>query len=151
VVRLRRVGDLVPVEVMRFGTKKSFKVKLVEADAISRVAVLPEAAAKTVPAAGKLGITVEAVPADVAERLKLDGRGVRISSVAEDGPARDKLAAGSDIVLEVLYPTPRRAVKTVADLQSVLSGLKDGDYVSLLVRNIDPRVGDRVVNIRVGG
>ena len=115
------------------------------------VAVLPEAAAKTVPAAGKLGITVEAVPADVAERLKLDGRGVRISSVAEDGPARDKLAAGSDIVLEVLYPTPRRAVKTVADLQGVLSGLKDGDYVSLLVRNIDPRVGDRVVNIRVGG
>ena len=151
VVRLRRVGDLVPVEVMRFGTKKSFKVKLVEADAISRVAALPEAAAKTVPAAGKLGITVEAVPADVAERLKLDGRGVRISGVAEDGPARDKLAAGSDIVLEVLYPTPRRAVKTVADLQGVLSGLKDGDYVSLLVRNIDPRVGDRVVNIRVGG
>ena len=40
-----------------------------------------------------------------------------------------ELAAGSDIVLEVLYPTPRRAVKTVADLQSVLSGLKDGDYV----------------------
>ena len=86
-----------------------------------------------------------------AERLKLDGRGVRISSVAEDGPARDKLAAGSDIVLEVLYPTPRRAVKTVADLQGVLFFLKDGDYVSLLVRNIDPRVGDRVVNIRVGG
>ena len=42
-------------------------------------------------------------------------------------------------------------MKTVADGQSVLSGLKDGDYVSLLVRNIDPRVGDRVVNIRVGG
>ena len=29
--------------------------------------------------------------------------------------------------------------------------LKDGDYVSLLVRNMDPRVGERVVNIRVGG
>ena len=63
----------------------------------------------------------------------------------------DKLAAGSDIVLEVLYPTPRRTVKTVNDLQSVLSGLKDGDYVSLLVQNMDPRVGQRVVNIRVGG
>jgi serine protease Do len=74
-----------------------------------------------------------------------------VSGVTEDGPARDKLAAGSDIVLEVLYPTPRRAVKTVSDLQTVLSGLKDGDYVSLLVRNMDPRVGERVVNIRVGG
>ncbi|WP_309670736.1 trypsin-like peptidase domain-containing protein [Gemmatimonas sp.] len=151
VVRSRRVNDVVPVEVMRFGTKKSFKVKLVEAEALSRVAALPEAAAKAVPAAGKLGITVEAIPADVSERMKLDGRGVRVSNVAEDGPARDKLAAGSDIVLEVLYPTPRRAVKTVNDLQGVLSGLKDGDYVSLLVQNMDPRVGQRVVNIRVGG
>ena len=94
---------------------------------------------------------MEAVPAEVADRMKLEGRGVRVSGVAEDGPARDKLAAGSDIVLEVLYPTPRRAVKTVSDLQTVLSGLKDGDYVSLLVRNMDPRVGERVVNIRVGG
>jgi len=155
VVRLRRVGDLVPVEVMRFGAKKSFKVKLVEADMISRVAALPEAAPKAapkaVPAAGKLGITVEAVSAEVSERMKLDGRGVRVTDVTEDGPARDKLAPGSDIVLEVLYPTPRRAVKSVTDFQGVLSGLKDGDYVSLLVQNMDPRVGRRVVNIRVGG
>ena len=103
------------------------------------------------PAAGKLGITVEAIPTEVADRLKLQGRGVRVADVAEDGPARDKLAAGSDIVLEVLYPTPRRTVKTVDDLQRVLSGLKNGDYVSLLVQNMDPRVGQRVVNIRVGG
>jgi serine protease Do len=111
----------------------------------------PKSADKIGEAAGKLGISVEPVPADVAERMKLAGRGVRVSDVAEDGPARDKLAAGSDIVLEVLYPTPRRAVKTVNDLQGLLSGLKDGDYVSLLVRNMDPRVGERVVNIRVGG
>jgi serine protease Do len=151
VVRSRRVGELVPVEVMRFGTRKSFKVKLVEAEMIGRVAVAPEAAVKAVPSAGKLGISLEAIPADVADRMKLDGRGVRVSAVAEDGPARDKLAAGSDIVLEVLYPTPRRAVKTVNDLQTVLSSLKDGDYVSLLVQNMDPRMGQRVVNIRVGG
>ncbi len=151
VVRSRRVGDMVPVDVMRFGARKSFKVKLVEADVIGRVAALPEAAPKAVPASGKLGITVEEVPADVSARMKLDGRGVRVTDVTEDGPARDKLAPGSDIVLEVLYPTPRRAVKTVNDLQGVLSGLKDGDYVSLLVRNMDPRVGERVVNIRVGG
>jgi len=150
-VRSRRVGDLVPVEVMRFGTKKSFKVKLVEAEMISRVATLPETGPKAVPAAGKLGITVEAVPAEVSARMKLEGRGVRVADVAEDGPARDKLAPGSDIVLEVLYPTPRRAVKSVTDFQGVLSSLKDGDYVSLLVQNMDPRVGQRVVNIRVGG
>jgi serine protease Do len=76
---------------------------------------------------------------------------VFVADVAEDGPARAKLAAGSDIVLEILYPTPRRVVKTVGDLQGALTALKDGDYVSLLVRNMDPRVGERVVNIRVGG
>jgi serine protease Do len=152
VVRSRRVGDLVPVEVMRFGTKKSFKVKLVEAESIGRLAVVTDVpAAKANPSAGKIGISIEAVPADVAERMKLAGRGVRVSDVAADGPARDKLAPGSDIVLEVLYPAPRRAVKSVGDLQGVLAGLKDGDYVSLLVRNMDPRVGERVVNIRVGG
>jgi serine protease Do len=152
VVRLRRVGDLVPVEVMRYGTKKSFKVKLVEADMLARVATAEnEPAAKANPSAGKLGISVEPVPADVAERLKLGGRGVFVADVAEDGPARAKLAAGSDIVLEILYPTPRRVVKTVGDLQGALTTLKDGDYVSLLVRNMDPRVGERVVNIRVGG
>lgn len=153
VVRSRRVGDLVPVEVMRFGTKKTFKVKLVEAEALGRVATAVNAGPATaaVPSTGKLGISLEAVPTDVSQRMKLDGRGVRVTGVAEDGPARDKLAPGSDIVLEVLYPAPRRAVKTVADLQSVLGALKEGDYVSLLVRNMDPRVGERVVNIRVGG
>ncbi len=152
VVRTRRVGDVVPVEVLRFGTKKSFKVKLVEAELTTAVAQAPETpAAIANPSAGKLGITVEPVPADLAARLKLGaGRGVRVSVVSQEGPARDKLAAGSDIVLEVLYPTPRRAVKSVSDLQDVISGLKNGDYISLLVQSLDPRLGQRVVNIRVG-
>jgi len=76
---------------------------------------------------------------------------VRVSEVAANGPARDKIAAGSDVLLEVLYPTPRRSIRSVNDLQTVVSGLKDGDYVSLLVQSMDPRVGRRVVNIRVGG
>jgi len=76
---------------------------------------------------------------------------VRVTDVSQDGPARDKLAPGSDIVLSVLYPTPRRDVRSVADLQSAIAALKDGDYVSLLVQSIDPRLGQRVVNLRIGG
>ncbi|MBX9853934.1 MAG: trypsin-like peptidase domain-containing protein, partial [Gemmatimonadaceae bacterium] len=151
-VRQRRVGDVIPVEVMRFGTKKTFKVKLVEAETNAALAVNTEdAASKANPASGKLGLSVEPLPADVATRLRTNGRGVRVADVAEDGPARDRLFAGSDIVLAVLYPTPRRDVRTVADLQDILSGLKDGDYVSLLVQSLDPRLGQRVVNLRVGG
>ena len=152
IVRSRRVGDRIPVEVMRFGSRKRFEVRLVEAENTARLAVntaSPEAAAN--PSAGKLGIAVEPLPADIAARLRTNGRGVRVSEVTEDGPSREKLAAGSDVVLAILYPTPRRDVRSVSDLQAAVAGLKDGDYVSLLVQSLDPRLGQRVVNIRVGG
>lgn len=152
IVRMRRIGDVIPVEVVRFGTKKSFRVKLVDAEAGGQLAVnTTEPTGTSGPAAGKLGLSVEALPEEMAMRMKTNGRGVRVSEVSQDGPARDKIAAGSDVLLEVLYPTPRRAIRSVTDLQNAISGLKDGDYVSLLVQSLDPRVGQRVVNIRVGG
>jgi serine protease Do len=152
IVRMRKVGERIPVEVMRFGTKKRFEVRLVEAENVMRLAnntESPESAAN--PSAGKLGLTVEALPADIATRLRTNGRGVRVSEVSEDGPARDKIAAGSDVVLAVLYPKPQRDVRSVADLQAAIAALKDGDYVSLLVQSMDPRLGQRVVNLRIGG
>ena len=95
---------------------------------------------------------MEPLPSELADRLKIGGgRGVRVAEVDQDGPARDKIMAGGDIVLEVLYPTPRRAIKSVGDLQAAVGALKEGDYVSLLVQSVDPRVGQRVVNIRIGG
>ena len=153
IVRMRRIGDVIPVEVVRFGTKKSFRVKLVDAEAGgTQLAVnTTESTGTSNSAAGKLGLSVEALPEEMATRMKTNGRGVRVSEVSQDGPARDKIAAGSDVVLEVLYPTPRRAIRSVTDLQNAIAGLKDGDYVSLLVQSLDPRVGQRVVNIRVGG
>ena len=152
IVRQRRVGDRIPVELMRFGTKKRLEVRLVEAESMTRLASNPDAPDAAVnPAAGKLGFTVEALPADLAARLRTSGRGVRVTDVSEDGPARDKMAGGSDVVLAVLYPTPRRDVRTVADLQAAIATLKEGDYVSLLVQSIDPRLGQRVVNLRIGG
>ncbi len=151
IVRLRQVGDVVPVEVLRFGAKKSFKVKLTDAPSAPSVAVVPTTPdVRSNPTAGKLGVVVEPLQADVAQRMKLT-QGVRVAQVSPDGPASEKLFSGSDIVLEVLYPTPRRAVKSVADLQNVTAGLKAGDYISLLVLSNDPRrSGQRVVNIRVG-
>jgi serine protease Do len=152
IVRMRKVDDRIPVEVMRFGTKKRFEVRLVEAEKVMRLASNAEApGAVANPSAGKLGLTVEALPAEIATRLRTNGRGVRVADVSEDGPARDKIAAGSDVVLAVLYPKPQRDVRSVADLQSAIAALKDGDYVSLLVQSMDPRLGQRVVNLRIGG
>jgi len=151
IVRSRQIGETVSVDVLRYGSKKSFKVKLVAAEEVTRVAAAPVPVPSAVPMSSKLGFTVEALSAELAKQLGLAGdKGVRVGEVAQDGPARDKLLPGGDVVLEVLYPTPRRAVKSVDDLQSVVSGLKSGDYISLLVFGAGPGGGNRVVNLRVG-
>ncbi len=152
IVRSRAVGETVSVDLLRYGSKKTLKVKLVEAAAVSQLTVAPTPAATAAPSAGKLGFTVDAIPADMARQLGIStDKGVRVAEVAPDGPARDKLFSGSDIIVEVLFPTPRRAIKNVSDLQSVIGGLKTGDYVSLLVFAVGPNgeSGNRVVNLRV--
>ncbi len=153
IVRSHRVGEVVPVEVMRFGSKKTFRVTLKEADASGVVAAANSDATRpgAAPVTGKLGLSVEALPAELADRFKTNGRGVRVADVAEDGPARGKIAPGSDIILELRYPA-KKELRSVADLQTALSTLKEGDYVSLLVQSMDPRLPvPRVVNLRIGG
>lgn len=151
IVRTHKVGEVVSVDVLRYGTKKTFKVKLEEAEKIARLAEAPSATPDTPKATGKLGIGVEPIPNEVATQIGLTAdKGIRVSEVSADGPAHDKLAAGSDVILEILYPAPRRAVRSVNDLQTVLNGLNTGDYISLLVFNVAPGAGNRVVNLRIG-
>ncbi len=151
IVRLHSIGDVVTVDAMRYGSKKSFKVKLIDAESDGLVATSSvEPVKKSSPTAGKLGLTVEAIPAEMASQLGTSGLGVRVAEVSDTGPARDKIAPGSDIILEVLYPTPRRKIRSVSDLQNAISGLKDGDYVSLLVQSAGPSAEQRVVNLRIG-
>ncbi len=160
VVRSHAVGETVQVDVMRYGTKKQFKVKLAEGNTPVRVASASPATPEPVAApgpklVGKLGIAVEAVPAEIAQGLKLPaGVGVKVSEVSSNSPAKDKLSASPvqvDIITDILYPGPRRQVKTPAELQSVIAGLKDGEYISLMVTSLDLQQRsrqDRVVNIR---
>ncbi|MCC6241216.1 MAG: PDZ domain-containing protein, partial [Gemmatimonadaceae bacterium] len=151
IVRSRQVGQTVSVDVLRYGSKKSFKVRLAEASAVAAVATAPTTAPSAAPVAGKLGISVEALAPEMAKQMGIPAdKGVRVGEVSQDGPARDKLVAGTDVILEVLYPTPRRSIKSVNDLQSIIGGLKSGDYVSLLVLNVVQGGGTRVVNLRVG-
>ena len=57
--------------------------------------------------------------------------------------------AESDVIVKVLNPMPH-AIRTVADLDSSISKLKNGDVVSLLVYNTQQKQS-RVVNLRIGG
>jgi S1-C subfamily serine protease len=99
-----------------------------------------------------LGISMQAIPPELAARASLDAnkRGVLVTDVVPLGPAYQKLAE-QDVIYEVLYPQPRRPIRSVDDLQAVVSKLKTGDYISLNVHSLAQGAGDRVVNIRVGG
>jgi serine protease Do len=163
IVRGHLPGQTISLEVVRFGTRKSYEVKLTEAPSDEQVAEADTGAEK--PGEGvstqKLGITVEPVSADLARVADIPeaDRGLHITDVAGAGPAHNKLVK-DDIIVAVLYPEPRRDVHTATDLQGALSKSKIGDYVSLLVYRI-PQVRGQpvpgqagvttVVSLRIGG
>ncbi len=159
IVRMKKPGDVVSVDVMRFGDKKTFRVKLAEApgDGTTAVAVAgapgdnKDSDAPESVSADKLGITVE----PLSEAFKTEARipatvkGVHVASVDVTSGARGKLFE-SDVITEIVYPRPRRAVRTAAELQSALSGLKAGDVITLGVYNAQTQT-NRVETIRIGG
>jgi serine protease Do len=159
IVRGFEPGQRVTVEVMRFGERKTVTVPLTEAPQETQVAARPNDAVENASVSNvKLGISVEPIPVELARQANLgaDARGLLVREVDLDGPANQQLFARTDVIAEVLRPAPRRAVKTVADLERALSRVRDGDIVSLYVYNIGgrrdgPEPQGRVVNLRVGG
>jgi serine protease Do len=153
IIRGHEPGETVTVEVMRYGTKKTFRVKLAEAPSETSVAAR-ESDDSVAPVSGitydKIGVRLEAISADFARANKIPeaNRGVRVVDVNTNGPARNRLFQ-NDIITAVLFPAPRKEVRSVDDLQAVLSRVKDGDYISLLIFDAQ-RNTTRVANIRVG-
>ncbi|MEP7001324.1 MAG: Do family serine endopeptidase [bacterium] len=158
IVRSHKPGETVSFDVMRFGSKKTFRVKLTEAPdeenqvaSSNRARVTP---AENTPTESrkldKMGITVEPLSADV--RAKVDEpfrRGLIVSDVSVTGPSYQKLFADGTIIVDVLNPGPRHALHSAADLDAVLSKVKSGDVVSFLVYDIGQNGTTRVVTIRV--
>jgi len=152
IVRNHNPGETIEVEAMRYGQRKTFRVRLMEAptqDVATNTAPTPTSGGGIAHPA--LGISVAPVSAEIAAQARVPApvRGVMVSDVTPGGPADEKLAR-NDVITEVLYPT-RRAINTPSDLQQVLSRLKDGDYVSLSVYSLgDPNHAPRIVNLQVG-
>jgi serine protease Do len=154
IVRNHNPGETIEIEAMRYGQRKTFRVTLMEAKTDQQVAD----AASPVPANGggtvhpALGISVAPVSPEMAAQARMPSpvRGVMVSDVTPAGPADEKLFR-NDVITEVLFPAPRRAINTPADLQAVLSKLRDGDYISLRVYSLsDPQHAPRIVNIQLG-
>lgn len=155
IVRSHSPGETIKVEVVRFGKRHSFDVRLAEAPAETQVSATdrgPVPASMEGTASSKLGVSVAPIPPAMANQagLSADQRGLVVTDVTQLGPAWQKLAE-RDIIVEVLSPV-RRQIRTTNDLQQVLAGIRDGQYVSLRVLAVtgDNTVVSRIVNIAVG-
>ena len=158
IVRGHKPGETVSFDIMRFGTKKTFRVKLAEAPD-DPAALASNGGGDLTPAVSpvqsrkldKLGITVEPLSADLRAQLQEPyKRGLIVSDVSVAGPSYHKLTSDGTILLEVLNPGPRRALKTPADLDAVLSSAKSGDLISLMVYEMAQQGGQtRVVTVKV--
>ncbi|MGI8619868.1 MAG: trypsin-like peptidase domain-containing protein [Gemmatimonadaceae bacterium] len=154
IVRSHQPGETVELQVVRFGTRHTFRVRLTEAPA-QEVAVAPgggrpRVEPATVTSNNRLGISVSPVTGQLAQSLRLgDRRGVIVTDVVGLGPAWQRLGE-QDIIVGVLSPVDRK-IDDVADLQQILNSLKAGDYISLRVVRAQPTgsPASRVVNIRV--
>jgi serine protease Do len=153
-VRNLEPGQTASVDVMRYGDRESFRVKLAEAEPAALVASADrDAGARARDIAyDKIGLTVSPLTAEQVRAASVsdDERGVVVSDIDLNGPAYGRIGTYS-VITRVLHPVEKR-VRTVDDLQSVLSSAKTGDIVSLLTYDLrDERKQTRVVNIRVDG
>ena len=155
IIRSHEPGQTVEIEAWRYGSKKTFNVKLGEAnDSTTRVASNTRSRNNDAPEPGtsteKLGITVEAITDAQAREAQLsdDHRGLRVVNIDPNGPSRQRLLP-NDVLVSVVNPQPRRTLRSAQDLQQVLSNVKEGSYLSLMVYNLELEQ-TRIVNVRIG-
>jgi serine protease Do len=159
IVRAYKPGETVTVDVVRFGSRRSFRVRLAEppSEEEQEVAAASGSRGDTRPAGGgrtyeKLGITAQPVPEEMASQARIPSqyrRGLLVTDISLTGPARNVLNE-RDIIVRVLNPQPARDVRSTGDLEGVLSRLRTGDFVTLLLYNVQLDA-TRVVTLRVSG
>jgi len=145
VIRNFKPGQTVSLEVMRFGDKKTLNVKLGEppADRGSDIASANDDSRQPASRGNersydKLGISVQSVPTELATQTKLSDqwrRGLLVTDISPSGPAYHELNENSSIIVSVLYPK-KREIRSAADLEDVVSSLKRGDLITLLVYDV---------------
>ncbi len=151
VIRSKKPGDQVELEAMRYGTRKTFRVKLTSAPSDLGVVARADAPAERAPTPSnsRLGISVEPAPAEFvrAAQIPEQYRGLRVAEVEPRSPSQDRLFV-DDLIVEVL--PEKTKIRTLADLTKALEDVRPGDYVSLLVYRPSPDGGGqtRVVNLR---
>ena len=145
VVRNFKPGQTVALDVMRFGDKKTLNVKLGEPPAERSADVASAEDDSRQPAArgnersyDKLGISVQTVPSELSTQARLSDqwrRGLLVTDISPSGPAYRELNENSSIIVSVLYPQ-KREIRSPSDFEEVVSKLKRGDLITLLVYDV---------------
>jgi serine protease Do len=125
-VGLTAPGSAARVKVLRDKGERTVEIKLGEA---------PEETEASAPAAGRakslLGLQVQPLTPETARQLGVRGsEGVVVASVEEASPAEGAGVRPGDVVREV----NRQRVRTEADFERTVRGLKEGDRVTLLLQ-----------------
>jgi serine protease Do len=137
-----RPGDRVRLEVIRYGERLDFTVRLGEASA---ELMQPVARPVAEPVSdGRLGLRVVPLTDDLARRLQYgEAGGVVIENVQPYGAADRRGVVQGERVLAV----DRQGIETVADFERVIRSKSPGEVVSLTLGA--PGGATRIVNIRV--
>jgi Do/DeqQ family serine protease len=124
-------GTDVALTILREGHEEQLHAKLIELKDDNQ-AEASEGGGEKESGGGQLGITVEPVTADVANRLKLKkAQGVVISDIDPNSPAAEAGLQPGDVILEVNH----QPVKSGADIRA---GVKaSGSRPTLLLMNRD--------------
>jgi serine protease Do len=146
IVGFKRPGENIDVTVMRHGGERrtySVRLKEAETDTPQTVASRPsEESGRSGTLAARLGISVEEFTQDDASRMGLQSSqveyGLLVTDVDRDGPARDKVFAGSPSsgYIEVITHVDDTPVRTQRALNAALAEVPAGDVVSLRVVRI---------------
>jgi serine protease Do len=83
------------------------------------------------PQESKLGITVQNITADMAQRLGISAKGVVVSDVKSGSPADDWGISRGDVIMEM----NRQPINNEADFRRLTSNLKSGQDVVFLVHS----------------
>jgi len=121
-----KVGETVPVKVMRDGKEKVFDVKIGELKE-----EMTAAAGEERHEEAKLGMTVEEITPDVAARLGIEKEeGVIVTRVDENSPAAEAGLRPGDIIKEI----QREPVKDMDSYNNLINKLEKGNALILIKR-----------------
>ncbi len=129
IVGATRVGQKIPVEVIRGGKAKTLTVEIGALPDEEEAVVAEKSGTGKTRVDARLGIAVADLDADARKRLDLEQGGVLIDEI-EEGPARQAGLRVGDVILQL----NNVAIDDAAQFRDIAKGLAPGKTVPVLIQ-----------------